>query len=104
MSSLLSLVDWLAALIVLAEALNKLERTAPFSTGLTDYKRMMDGLKALSWSLLAMGASGALIGPFLYVLGMRDGWVLVLCQPEIHDVAILAGSALLIIRTRIKEG
>ena len=44
----LQIVHWLAALIVLAEALNKLERTAPCAPGLTPHQRLVDGLKALA--------------------------------------------------------
>ena len=50
------------ACIVLAEALNKLERTSPFASGLTAHDRVVDGLKAIAWASLALGAGGAVVG------------------------------------------
>ena len=99
----------LAGLIVLMEALNKLERTAPFARGLTPHHRVVDGLKALAWSLLALGAAGALAGPWLQPIGEHIGMVQFFTHitqpaPSLADVCALGGFAILIIRTRIKEG
>ena len=57
--SFVAVIHWLAGVIVLAEALNKLERTAPFAKGLTPHQRLVAGLKALAWALLALGGAGA---------------------------------------------
>jgi hypothetical protein len=96
----------LAALITMAEALNKLERTAPLAPGKTARLRVVDGLKALAWALLALGAGGALIGPLLEPMGVRSGATQLLThyQPSLAEVCVMAGFAVLIIRTRIKEG
>lgn len=93
MTAALYLIHWLAGLVVLAEALNKLERVDPLAAGLTRHARVVDGLKALAWLLLAVGAGGALITPLL-----------ALEPPTLQDVAVLTGFAVLIVRTRIKEG
>lgn len=93
MTALLITLHWLAGLITLAEALNKLERTSPLRPGLTARERATDWLKALAWALLATGAAGALISPVMH-----------LEPPTLPDVCILLGFAVLIIRTRIKEG
>lgn len=69
MTSRLQILHWLAALTALAEALNKLERTAPCAPGLTPHERLVDSLKALAWCLLALGAGGGLIAPALLHLG-----------------------------------
>jgi hypothetical protein len=79
--------------IVMAEALNKLERVSPCKTGLSAHARLVDGLKALAWGLLALGAGGAIASPFM---GME--------QPTLRDVCVLGGFAVLIVRTRVKEG
>lgn len=104
MNAALCLVYWLAALVVLAEALNKLERTNPCARGLSHRARLADGLKALAWALLAIGSAGALVGPLVAAMGVRGDWVLRLCQPAAHDVAVMVGFAVLIVRTRVKEG
>lgn len=88
-----ALTHWVAGLIVLAEALNKLERTAPFAPGLSLRKRVVDLLKAAAWGLLATGAAGALATPFLH-----------LPAPALQDACVIGGFALLIVRTRINEG
>lgn len=89
----LALVHWLSGAIVLAEALNKLERTAPCRPGLTARERITDWLKAIAWALLALGGAGAVITPLLP-----------LEQPTLQDACVLLGFAVLIVRTRVKEG
>lgn len=103
----LQILHWLASLIVLAEALNKLERTAPCARGMTPHQRLVDGLKALAWSLLALGAGGGLISPALLHLGVRpDAYseLMRLERPTIAETTVMLGFAVLIIRTRVKEG
>lgn len=97
-------VYWLAALVVLAEALNKLERATPFAPGLSAHARVVDGLKALAWAFLAIGSAGALAGPLLAAMGVCSDWVLRLNQPSGSDAAVMVGFAVLIVRTRVKEG
>ena len=90
---LIHLGHWLAGLIVVAEALNKLERTDPLAPGLTLRERLVDALKALAWALLAIGGGGAVITPLLR-----------LEAPTLQDASVLLGFAVFIVRTRIKEG
>jgi hypothetical protein len=81
--------ELLPRLIMLAEML---ERTAPFRPGICGHQRLVDGLKAIAWMLLAVGAAGAMISPLLSH------------QPTLDQVCVLAGFAVLVVRTRIKEG
>lgn len=99
MATLLHAVHWLAGFVVLAEALNKLERTAPCAPGLTPHQRLVDGLKALAWALLAAGAAGSVVAPLLRALGLPvEG------PSGLVDTVVLTGFAVLVIRTRVKEG
>ena len=107
--SALQVLHVVAGLIVLFEALNKLERTAPFAVGMTPHQRVVDGLKALAWALLAVGAGGALAGPFLQpsvLAGTASHLAIYINQPapSLADVCVLSGFAILIVRTRVKEG
>lgn len=107
MSTFLQTLHALAGLIVLAEALNKLERCAPFVPGLSWQKRCTEGLKALSWFPLALGAGGAIAGPLLYFGGISVQEIhhlLRLEHPTLAEVSVMVGFAVLIIRTRVKEG
>lgn len=106
MNTTLQSLHWLAGFIVLAEALNKLERTAPFAPGMSRHDRVVDGLKALAWALLALGGGGAVASPFLGALGVHSGTSqMVLHQaPSFAETAVLLGFAVLIVRTRVKEG
>lgn len=108
--SLLPTLHWICGLIVVAEALNKLERADLFDgkRGLWPrlgalawlatpwrWKRMrvVAVLKVLGWALMAIGAAGALATPFLH-----------LERPTLQDVAVIGGFALLIVRSRLREG
>ena len=106
MSATLQILHALAGFIVLAEALNKLERTAPFAACLSRHDRVVAGLKALAWACLATGAAGALATPLLVLLGVDvNPWEHVNHrQPTLAETFVLVGFAVLIIRTRVKEG
>lgn len=107
MDSTLQFVHWMAAMVVLAEGLNKLERTAPFRPGIDPHMRVVDGLKALAWCLLAIGAGGAVIAPALPWLGIDQltaGTLMRIERPTLAETSVMAGFAVLIVRTRIKEG
>lgn len=90
--TLLQAVNWLAAVVVLAEALNKLERANPFKANLCPRIRVAVFLKVLGWMCLALGAAGNLVAPLM-----------VLERANLQSTAVMAGFAFLIIRTRIKE-
>lgn len=101
--SALHIIHTVAALLVLAEALNKLERTNPCAPSLTPHQRIVDGLKAAAWLLLAFGGGTALL---LSMFGLHSGpaTTLALTEPDLSDTAVMAGFAVLIVRTRVKEG
>lgn len=105
----LQILHFAAGAIVLAEALNKLERTAPFRPGLTARERATEWLKALAWCLLAFGGAGAFVAPVMPSLPVQQvgAWLPLLIPtqtPTLHDVCVVVGFAVLIIRTRVKEG
>jgi hypothetical protein len=106
MQSSLEIMHWIAGLIGVAEALNKLERTAPFAPGLSAKKRLVDGLKAIAWALLAVGGGGAIASPLLHLGGIPVGALPWLSHqvPTLAETAVLVGFATLIVRTRVKEG
>lgn len=91
-------LHWIAGLIVLAEALNKLERARPLCAGLSPRLRLVEWLKTLGWMALAMGSGAAVFLPLL-LPGTYPQWL----RP-LTDTAVLIGFALLIIRTRVREG
>lgn len=93
MTPAVEVVHFVSGLIVLAEALNKLERTCPLQPGMRSRRRAVEWLKAIAWALLAIGAAGAVITPLLP-----------LEKPTLQDAAMMLGFAVLIVRTRIKEG
>lgn len=93
MTELLQLVHWVSGVVVLAEALNKLERTQPMRAGLRPRERATEWLKAIAWALLAIGGAGAFVTPFMPME-----------KPTLQDMCVVLGFAVLIVRTRIKEG
>lgn len=108
-SWLLGAIHWLCGLVVVSEALNKLERTDLFDgrTGLVMrlvgltwlltpwwWKRhqVVKSIKLIAWIFLACGGAGAVATPFMH-----------LEHPSLQDACVLLGFALLIVRTRFKE-
>ena len=106
MIAALQILHFLAGLIALAEALNKIERTSPCAPGLSPQQRWVDGLKALAWLLLALGAGGAVVTPLMLAVGVPvNQWENINHHiPSLAETAVLVGFAVLIIRTRVKEG
>lgn len=107
MSAAIESLHALASLIVLAEALNKLERTAPFARGLCPHTRLVDGLKSLAWALLALGAGGGVASPVLLWAGLPPSLMYELARlerPTLAETLVMLGFAVLIVRTRVKEG
>ena len=106
----LQTIHVLAGLVVLAEALNKLERTAPCRPGLGLHERVTEWLKALAWLLLALGGAGALVAPLWRYLPMPPSTTELLALlmplqgPTVQDVCLALGFVVLIVRTRVKEG
>lgn len=90
---IISALHWLAGLVTLAEALNKLERTDPCRRGRTPREAATEWLKAFAWCLLALGGAGAVVTPLLP-----------LERPTLQDACVLLGFATLVVRTRVKEG
>jgi len=81
-----------AGFVVFAEALNKLERYAPFKRGISCKARFTSLLNCLGWMLLATGAAGAMVTPLLQ-----------LEPPTLQDCAVIVGFSILTIRSRLKE-
>jgi uncharacterized short protein YbdD (DUF466 family) len=106
METALQLIHLLAGFIVLAEAMNKMERTQPNAPVLTRLERFVEWLKAIAWLLLGLGAAGALATPLLLSMGLHSGTsvLLRLERPTLAETCVLLGFAVLIIRTRFKEG
>jgi hypothetical protein len=106
MSTTLHILHWIAGFIVLAEALNKLERTAPCAPGLSSHDRLVSALKALAWALLALGGGAAVVTPLMGGLGIHSSTSLAILHqaPSVAETLTLVGFAVLIIRTRVKEG
>lgn len=89
----MSALLFVLGVVVLAEALNKLERTCPCARGITPHQRLLAWLKAIAWLLLAWAGAGALVGPFF---GQAP--------PTLQELAMFGGFTTLIVRTRFKEG
>lgn len=97
----------LAGLVVLIEAVNKLERCCPFGSGLSKHQRVLEILKALAWWPIALGAAGAAAGPFFQFAGSDPNTFFHLLRvehPTLAEVLVMFGVAVLIVRTRVKEG
>ena len=86
------IVYWCAALVVLAEALNKLQRTDILRRGMTRWARFREILNALGWACFAIGAGGAWVSPLLYSRTVH-----------VQDVVVMAGLALFVVHRRLKE-
>jgi len=99
------LLHVLSAFVVMAEALNKIERVCPLADGLTNKDRWLDVIKGVAWVSMAIGAGGAIASPVLFALGIPASST----QPFFHkppsfaEVATMFGLAAFIVRNRLKE-
>lgn len=106
MDHLMPVLHWLAGFVVLAEGLNKLERTDPFKPGLNALQRFVVLLKVLAWLCLVMGAAGAVARPWVAMpVGgqVHLSYFLLVDSVSLIDLLFVGGFALLIVRSRFKE-
>ena len=90
--TLLFAIYWCAALVVLSEALNKLQRTDLLRRGLKPMQRLSVVLNVLGWMLFAVAAAGAIVSPVIVGYTVR-----------LQDAALMLGLAVFIVHRRIKE-
>lgn len=90
--ALLQVLYLVGGIIVLCEALNKIQRTDIFARGLTWRLRFVAVLKVIAWLCLAAGAAGSLASPLFHI-----------DPPKLRDVLVMVGFAILIVRSRFKE-
>lgn len=100
---LLVLLHWLAGVVILAEAANKLHRTDPLARSLSARERGVALAKVFAWICLAIAAGGAVIRPFVRANHWAPHSLLVIDRVSLVDVLALVGFALLIVRSRFKE-
>lgn len=106
MSSIIQTLHFVAGFVVLAEALNKLDRTDPCACDLDLRERVTEWLKGIAWVLLALGSFVAVFGPVLISVGVQssEAPLLRLETATLTETSVLLGFAVLIVRTRVKEG
>lgn len=106
MTTALQFLHVLSGLVVLAIALEKLEVICPLMCRLTRRQRITEAVKAATWIAVTIGAGGAVAAPVLLLVGVQSGPqpLMRLEHPTLSEVSVLVGFALLIARTRIKEG
>lgn len=100
------IIHVLAGLVVVVEALNKLERCDVLAPGLDSSGRLVELLKVIAWMLLALGAGGAIAGPVLMASGVHSGWLPLLLRlevPTLDHMAVMVGTAVMVVRSRVKE-
>lgn len=89
----MSTLVWLAAILILAEALNKLERTNIRGFWTLSWRQRVELLlKLAAWGSMAIGAMGVVVHP-----------VVALPWPDVADGLVVVGVALLLLRTRVTE-
>ncbi len=106
LDQVMPVLHWLAGFIVLAEGLNKLERTDPLQRGLSFRGRLVVLLKVGAWICLVLGAAGAVARPFVAgVIGGDFSYrrILITDSVSLVDLLCLGGFAVLIVRSRLKE-
>lgn len=85
----------LAAVVILVEALNKLERTD--LRGRKGRALVVTAMKAIGWGLLAIGCGGVVIQQ-LFPPGVLPGWM-----NDLQRTSVVLGFAVLWIRSRVQE-
>lgn len=107
MSTFIQWMHWVAGFVVLAEALNKMARVDLFAAALASWRELVtELLKGIAWLSLGLGAGGAVATPLLLLLGVPslDTPLQRLEPATLAETLVLLGFAVLIVRTRVKEG
>lgn len=104
--SFLFFVYWVSAWVILAEGLNKLERTSPLAKGLTMRQRAIAVMKASGWLLLTFGAALIAASPWLPPTMIWGGFLNIVVHKEVStpEAACVVGFALHVVRARLMEG
>lgn len=85
-------LHWIAALLVLIEALNKLDRMPVHQMARQGWRERVETLlKMAAWAPLALGGAGVVVAPLF-------GW-----PRGLADTLLVAGLALLLVRGRVQE-
>ncbi len=88
----ISILHWVSALIVIIEALNKLERYDPFQKMKSVKQMLIFWMTSAAWVALAVGSAGALVMPFLSI------------KPKLTaDAFVLIAFAALLVRARLYQ-
>lgn len=80
-------------LLLLAEGLNKLERTDVWRRGMAPRERCAEWLRALGWGCLTLGGAGVLVATWMPA-----------AYADAAYLCVAAGCALLTVRARVREG
>lgn len=89
---ILSVLYYVGSFLVMAEALNKLERIRKYLPTVNAKERSKVALSVVAWFLTAIGSAGAMAT-----------LVLPIPHSDLQDTAMIVGFALLLISKRVRE-
>ena len=92
MTLAMQMLHVLLGLVLLAEGLNKLERSDPLARGLTARERTAEFLRAGGWFCITLGSAGLLVAAWVPASWVHAGYLV-----------IVTGSACLVVRGRVRE-
>lgn len=98
----MTIINAMAGLLVLAEALRCLEHASPVKAGMTRKQYGMQTLGVLAWLAIASSAAIAVAGPLLSVAGPPICWggiaMAIGQEPTLAEVLVMVGAAGVVVR------
>lgn len=104
MLTTLYVLHWVAALVIALQSIDRIFQCPLMERGVSPSERLYRALKGIAWAFMALASFGVLAAPFLHSAGMH-GLLLVLVNqpPNVSEVGVYLGFALLILRSWICE-
>ena len=104
MLTTLYVLHWVAAFVIALQSSDRIFQCPLMERGIAPMERFYRAIKGIAWAVMAFASFGVLAAPFFRWTGFHGiSLALVNQPPNISEVGIYTGFALLILRSWIRE-
>lgn len=97
-------LHWIAALVIAVQSTDRLFQCPLMERGIKPIDRFYRAIKGAAWACMAFASFGVLAAPFFSATGFHGVTLILVNQPpNVSEVGIYVGFALLIVRSWVRE-